>query len=200
MGLSAFSRARVSQLPVLELEGKRFEEWNQAHQAGIRAQDEMHSTTVSEETITEVREADQAAVLTIGEKVVAGLSENTAEGDPVDKQLREDHVRDMVGRRHVVDPQGEPQSILDRLHDRIPTGSPASVALVAKTDVDSEGPTKEEVDAAEEEQAPWVPPEDAPELRAMTDEQLEAAIARHDDPSSLTDAELEAEIAQQEGV
>lgn len=160
MGLSAFSRSRVSQLPVLEIEAARFEHWNQAHQAGIRAQDELQSGAAAVEEVTEVREADEAAAKTIGEKVVSGLAENTKEGDPIDKALREDHVRDMVGRRHVEDPQGEPKSLLERLHERIPADAPASVKMVGKTDVDSEGPTKEEVEAAEEEQAAWVPPEE----------------------------------------
>jgi len=159
MGLSAFSRARVSQLEVLELEAARFEHWNAAHQAGIRAQDDLQSGAAAEEEIIAIREADEKAVKTIGEKVVAGLPENTEEGEPIDRPLREDHVRDMVGRRHVVDPQGPPKSTLERLHDRIPTGMSASVKMVEKTDVDSEGPTKEEVEAAEKEQEPWVPPE-----------------------------------------
>lgn len=172
MGLSAFSRARVSQLPELELEAARFDEWNKAHQKGVRDADELHSKNTDDAeggAVAAIREQAGKDVMTIGEKVVAGLAENTPEGQPIDKPLRLDHVRDMVGRRHVEDPQGEPKSTLDRLHDRIPTAAAASEALVDKTDVDSEGPTKEEVDAATEEQKSWAPPEEQepePELPA----------------------------------
>lgn len=171
MGLSAFSRARVSTLPELELEAARFDEWNKLHQKSFRDLDDLHSSEEAEEKIVEVREATLEDVKTIGEKVVAGLEENTAEGDPIDLPLRLDHTRDLVGRRYVEDPQGEPKSTLERLHDRIPTEATASEVLVYKTAVDGDGPTKEEVDAAEEEQKSWDP------VGSLTDEELDAAIA-----------------------
>jgi hypothetical protein len=177
--MSAFSRARVSTLPVLELEAERFDAWNKAHQESFRAMDALQNDAAGDEQVEGIREADAAAVAVIGEKVVSGLAENTAEGDPIDQALREDHVRDLVGRRHVEDPQGEPLSTIDRLHERIPVdGGTASVALVPKTQVDLEGPTKEEVDAATEEQTAWEPPPQ--ELVGMTDEQIEAEIARQE--------------------
>ena len=159
MGLSAFSRARVSMLPEMELEVKRFEEWNAAHQKSVRDLDKMHDDETADDRLQEIRDAASEAVKVIGEKVVAGLQENTPEGEPYDKQLREDHVRDMVGRRHVVDPQGEPESMMDKLHARIPT-STKSERLVGKTAVDGEGPTKKDVEAAEAEQQPWVSPDE----------------------------------------
>jgi hypothetical protein len=154
MGLSAFSRARVSQLPEMELEAKRFDDWNKMHQGTTRAVDDFREK--AEEDVEKIRETMLEDVAVIGEKVVAGLQENTPEGEPVDLPLRLDHVADMVGRRHVEDPQGEPKSTLERLHDRIPTEAPASEVIVHKTDVETEGPTKEEMDAAYEEQEPWV--------------------------------------------
>jgi hypothetical protein len=170
MGLSAFSRARVSLLPESELEAKRFEEWNKAHQKSFRDVDELHDDLASDKKLEAIRKASDKGVKAIGEKVVAGLQENV-EGteDSIDQQMREDHVRDMVGRRHVSDPQGEPLSILERLHERVPTGGTASEALIAKTDVTGPGPTKEEVDAAQAEQQPWAPPEDEPTPPASSD-------------------------------
>jgi len=163
MGLSAFSRARVSLLPEMELEAKRFEEWNAAHQKSFRDLDDIHDGLSSDKRLDAIRKAAEKGNKAIGEKVVAGLQENV-EGteDSIDQKMREDHVRDMVGRRHVVEPQGEPQSITERLHERIPTGATASEALIKKTDVLGLGPTKEEVDAAQAEQEPWAPPEDEP--------------------------------------
>jgi colicin import membrane protein len=150
----------------MELEAKRFEEWNAAHQKSFRDIDDLHEGLSSDKRLTAIRKAAEKGVQAIGEKVVAGLQENV-EGteDSIDQQMREDHVRDMVGRRHVVDPQGEPLSIIERLHGRVPdegTAAEASVALIAKTDVAGLGPTKEEVDAAQAEQEPWAPPEDEP--------------------------------------
>jgi len=157
MGLSAFARARVSLLPESELEVERFVEWNAAHQKGFRDMDDLHTSL--EGKVEAIREASAAAVQVIGEKVVAGLQENVEDtDDSIDQQMREDHVRDMVGRRHVVDPQGEPMSIMDRLHGRVPNDVPHSVPLIAKTDVEGPGPTKEEMEAAYEEQEPWVLP------------------------------------------
>jgi len=161
MGLSAFSRARVSQLPELELEAKRFDAWNKMHQTSFRMVDDFREE--AEEEVVAIREAMIEGVKKVGEKVVAGLAENTKEGDPVDLPLRLDHVRDMVGRRHIEDPQGEPKSTLDRLHERIPTKANASEKLVMKTSVDGEGPTAEEVEAAEEEQAAWTDYEEVEE-------------------------------------
>jgi hypothetical protein len=181
MGLSAFSRARVSMLPEMELEAERFEKWNKQHQESFRALDDLHSSEEAEDDIVEVREAMLEGVKTIGEKVVEGLAENTAEGDPVDLPLRLDHVRDLVGRRTVEDPQGEPKSTLERLHERIPEGAPASEAIVYKTGVEGEGPTKEEVEAAEEEQVAWT---DDPS--AMSDEQLDAEIAKAEAAAKAT--------------
>jgi hypothetical protein len=170
MGLSAFSRARVSQLPELELEAERFEKWNKTHQESFRALDELHSGEGTDEKVQAVREAMGRAVITIGEKVVAGLQENTKEGDPVDLPLRLDHVRDLVGRRSVEDPQGEPKTTLERLHERIPTEAPASETIVYKTDVASDGPTREEMEAAYEEQAPWTPEGEEPPPSEMPPE------------------------------
>jgi hypothetical protein len=159
MGLSAFSRARVSQLPEMELEVERFVEWNRVHQQSFRDLDELHSKSTEEERLQRIRDTAAENVKVIGEKVVAGLQENIGENETIDMPLRIDHVRDMVGRRHVVDPQGEPKSMMDKLHDRIPTGS-MSERLVPKTDVVGLGPTKEEVEAAEVEQQPWVNPDE----------------------------------------
>jgi len=161
MGLSAFSRARVSQLPELELEAKRFDAWNKMHQTSFRMVDDFREE--AEEEVVAIREAMIEGVKKVGEKVVAGLAENTKEGDPVDLPLRLDHVRDMVGRRHIEDPQGEPKSTLERLHERIPTKAPASENMAHKVSVDGEGPTAEEVEAAEEEQAAWTDYEEVEE-------------------------------------
>jgi hypothetical protein len=143
----------VSQLPELELEAKRFDAWNKMHQTSFRMVDDFREE--AEEDVVAIREQMIEGVKKIGEKVVAGLAENTKEGDPVDLPLRLDHVRDLVGRRHVEDPQGKPKSTLERLRDRIPTKGTASEKLVKKTSVEGEGPTKAEVEAAEEEQLPW---------------------------------------------
>jgi len=180
MGLSAFSRSRVSQLPEMELEAKRFEDWNKMHQGVTRTVDDFRQD--AEEAVEEIRATMLEDVAVIGEKVVAGLQENTPEGEPIDLPLRLDHVADMVGRRHVEDPQGEPKSTLERLHDRIPTSAPASEVIVHKTDVVSDGPTKEEMDAAYEEQEPWVeepaPDQSLPEAEEDEDEDEETKTAR----------------------
>jgi hypothetical protein len=156
----------------MELEAARFEEWNKQHQKSFRDLDDLHSSEDAEEAIVEVREAMLEGVKEIGEKVVAGLAENTKEGDSIDLPLRIDHTRDLVGRRHVSDPQGEPKSTLERLHERIPTGATESEKLVNKTAVTRPGPTKEEMDAAEEEQLPWTTEEEA-----ETEEEVELPAA-----------------------
>jgi hypothetical protein len=138
----------------MELEAKRFEEWNKAHQKNFRDMDELHDELTSEDELVEIREAMLEGVKEIGEKVVAGLSENTEPGEAIDLPLRTDHVRDLVGRRHVEDPQGKPKTTLERLHERIPT-STESEKLANKTQVTQPGPTKAEMDAAEEEQTAW---------------------------------------------
>ena len=166
MGLSAFSRARVSNLPVLELEAARFDKWNKAQNDSRQALDRLQNGEEFDAAVEEVREADGEAVIAIGEKVVAGMEADEAERD---MPLREDHLADMVGRRHVEEPQGEPKSTLERLHDRIPTETTASKVVLHKLVVDGEGPTKEEMDAAYEEQEPW-----SPEGREVTDDPDEA--------------------------
>ncbi len=176
-------------LEEMEMEAERFAAWNERHQGGVRLQDNTYNghligaegqpelpnppDEVPPETMEEIR---LRCVKKIGDKVVAGLEENTAEGDPIDLPLRLDHVRDMVGRRNIEDPQGEPKDILDRLHERVPESAPASEAIVHKTGVEGPGPTQEEMDAAAEEQTSWT---DDP--TAMTDEQLADAIANHPD-------------------
>jgi hypothetical protein len=212
MGLSAFSRARVSQREEMEAEAERFQEWNQRHQYGTRLQDNTYNPALQgaegqpqppideiDETPTppdapidtaggfidrslssgnpkveRVRKLMQEACQKIGEKVVAGLQENTPEGEPIDLPLRIDHALDMVGRRHIADPQGEPKDIFERLDERVPDESKgsATIVIVHKTDVVSDGPTKEEMDAAYEEQEGWE------DFSGLTDEQLDAEIER----------------------
>jgi hypothetical protein len=191
MGLSAFSRMRVSMLPEMELEAKRFEEWNEAHQKGFRDADALHDELTSDKKLEAIRKASEKGVKTIGEKVVAGLQENVEDTeDSIDQKMREDHVRDMVGRRHVVDPQGEPLSITERLHGRVPDSGTASEAMIAFTDVEGEGPTKEMVDAAQAEQQPWAPPDeaDAPPPPAQSAKTGGAAAAKKDEPAKAEHA------------
>jgi hypothetical protein len=163
----------------MELEVERFVEWNRVHQQSFRDLDELHSKSTEEERLQRIRDTAAENVKVIGEKVVAGLQENIGENETIDMPLRIDHVRDMVGRRHVVDPQGEPKSMMDKLHDRIPTGS-MSERLVPKTDVVGLGPTKEEVEAAEVEQQPWVnPDEEVPPPASQPGDPVDLPAAGH---------------------
>lgn len=145
MGLAGFNRSRRSRVAVEQAEAKRFKEDNAARWAAIHGQDKKLKDIDAEAEA--IRKLESKASDKIGAKAEAGL-----ETDVADLPLRQDHAAEIAGRT-IEDPQGKPVDPVQRVADRIPSGT-ATEKLVEHMQVDQKGPTKAMVDAAVEEQTP----------------------------------------------
>lgn len=143
MGLASFNRMRRQRNEVEKIEAERFKLSNEARQAGRQAQDMAHRE--NRDRVEEVREAETAAVEAIGEKNREGM-----ETAIIDLPLREDHAAEIAGRNMPDMQSSDPIDPVELRNIRVPEDT-ANEKLASQMQVDTDGPSKELVNAAAKE-------------------------------------------------
>jgi hypothetical protein len=156
MGLAAFNRMRRERAPVERMEAERFVRWrderNQRLKQGARQETEKEQLEIWRE--------EQAAMQRVGEKVRLGMA-MAEEGAPVtDEPLRRDHAAEIAGRN--LKDVDQPKDPLTRYDERVPPDTTFNEELVPHMSVEHEGPSAEQVRAAEIETG-VAPEPDAPQ-------------------------------------
>ena len=181
MGLAAFNRMRRERAQVEKHEAERFVRWRDERNARLRQN--AGTTRETEREQLEIWREEQAAMQRVGAKVRLGM-EMVAEGHPVtDEPLRRDHAAEIAGRN--LQDVDKPKDPRERYDERVPPETTFNEELVPHMSVEHEGPTAEQVRAAEIETgvAPHPDDPDQPTTTRADRRRSGTMVARDEDLS-----------------